>query len=200
MSQKQTASLQKAFDDILAEIIDEWYRNVSAFYVTQEQLLKQPEPGREEELKRFHDERGHRIKFNKGDLDFTYGLRSAWQGEDLIIEISVNNKVDIFDYDDFRGRLLAHYRKMGDQQVPGPESLTSRSYREVFQLPSSFRDTFTVERRPEKADIMRLAFLVRNKFVGHLVAEPAASKHLIENYCVSPFRSVYATVYRSTSR
>ena len=72
----QAISLQQATDKILGSIIDDWYGNVSGFYLNREQIETEPGLGtREEELKRFHDDKGHRIKFNKDELDFTYGLR-----------------------------------------------------------------------------------------------------------------------------
>lgn len=193
---KQEERVQRAIDEALQAIIDDWYENVSGFYVTQEQLEANPGLKKEEELKRFHDEHGHRIKFNKDDLDFTYGLRFRWQDEDFIIEVSVNNKVQNFDYQDFRDRLFAHYQKKRVEKVPTPYELRSRSYREIFQLQPNFDEAFVVEKREDKADIMRLSFLVRSEFLEKLVSHPLANKQLIEGYCVSPFRSVYAKVYR----
>ena len=65
----KTAAL---IDKALEAIIDQWYLSVSDYYITSEKKTKNPEIQSPEELKRFHDETGHRIKFNKGDLDFTY--------------------------------------------------------------------------------------------------------------------------------
>ncbi len=189
-------SPQKTIDGILSAIIDEWYGKVAGYYVTQEQLREDPEDTRDEQLKRFHDEKGHRIKFNKDDLDFTYGLKSAWENNHIIIEVSVNNKVDNFDYDGFQERLLAHYDKTGDQKVSKPYELKSHSYAEILQFEPNLREAFKVEKREDKADIMRLSFHINRSLLEKLVGHPQASKSLIESYCVTPFRSVYAAVYR----
>lgn len=198
--EKEEEVLQNAIEETLQRIIDDWYENVSSFYVTQEQLDANPQLRETEELKRFHDEKGHRIKFNKDDLDFTYGLRSRWQDEDFIIEVSVNNKVENFDYDLFRKRLFTHYSKRGGDTVPTPYELKSFAYREIFQLKPNFSEAFVVDKREDRADIMRLSFLLTRETVQKLAARPHASKQLVEDYCVSPLRSVYASVYRRRPR
>lgn len=195
MAIRKQDSPQKTIDGILSAIIDEWYWKVAGYYVTQEQL-QDPNDTRQEQLKRFHDDKGHRIKFNKDDLDFTYGLKSAWENNHLIIEVSANNKVDNFDYKGFQARLLAHYDKTGNQKVPKPYELKSHSYAEILQFEPNLREAFKVEKHEDKADIIRLSFHVNRLLLDKLVAHPLASKNLIENYCVTPFRSVYAAVYR----
>ncbi|MGH9340632.1 MAG: hypothetical protein ACRD1R_13820 [Acidobacteriota bacterium] len=198
--EQQAASVQRAIEDILSAIIDDWYQNISAYYVTPEQLSENKNLNVPEELKRFHDQKGHRIKFNKGDLDFTYGLRSLWENNDFIIEISVNNKVENFNYSDFEDRLLAYYRKTGEEKAPTPRELRNFSFSAIFKLQPGIKEAFKVERRGDKADIMRLSFCVDDRHLEELASHPVAGKELIERYCVSPFRSVYATVYRSSPR
>ena len=196
----QESNLQQATDKILGSIIDDWYENISGFYSTREQLETESELGkRQEELKRFHDERGHRIKFNKDDLDFTYGLLSRWQENSLLIEVSVNNKVERFDYQDFQRRLLAHYENLGEKLVPTPYELKNYRYCDIFLLKPNPTDAFQVETRAEGADIMRLSFNVNNQHLERCLNHPVSAKNLIENYCVSPFRTVYAAVYRKIS-
>ena len=201
-TKNKVPSDHKAIDELLSQIIDEWYHRVSPHYVTHRQTFASDskDQDREEELKFFHDRTGHRIKFNKGDLDFTYGLRCQREYEYSIIEISVNNKVEDFDYKDFQRRLVSHYKKMGNRQVPSPFQLKRFSYQEIFQLEPNLEEAFSVERRQEKADIMRLSFRVSDRFTEKLASHPVAGKQLIEEYCVSPFRRVYATVYRRVSR
>lgn len=191
---------QQAADKILGIIIDSWYENVASFYITSEQVANLPDQQGTEELKRFHDEKGHRIKFNKGDLDFTYGLRSSWLDDVFILEVSVNNKVESFDYDDFLHRLAAHYRHLGAETVPAPFELKEKNlrYNQIFLLKPSVQDAFAVERRGEGADIMRLSFRVGTPYLEHCF-RPKVGKQLIENYCVSPLRSVFAAVYRRRS-
>ena len=189
-----------AIEEVLGQIIDEWYERVAGHYLTQEQLDSQsPSSNAEAELKYFHDDAGHRIKFNKDELDFTYGLRSYCDDEHCVIEISVNNKVENFNYQEFQSSLLAHYRKVGEQRVSSPYQLRSRSYGEIFKLEPSLEEAFRVERHQDKADIMRLSFRVSDHLTQELSSHPIAGKQLIEDYCVSPFRSVYAAVYRRQS-
>ncbi len=198
-TKRQGRSVQEAIEDILRAIIDGWYTNVSDYYVTTANITADPQSGKEVELKCFHDKEGHRIKFNKDELDFTYGLRSFWQHSHFVIEASVNNKIENFDYEELQKRLRSHYRRTGDQPVPTPYELRTFVYRDVFRLEPSFHKNFTVEQRKNRADIMRLSFRIDTRFLDRLVAHPMASKELIENYCVSPLRSVYARVYRQVS-
>lgn len=189
----KSKAIQETIEGILRAIIDDWYERVSGYYITSSE-----ETGADDsvELKRIHDEKGHLIKFNKDGLDFTYGLRSTWDGDHFLIEISVNNKVENFAYDDFRNQLFAHYEKAGSAPVQRP-ALGSLPHRDVFQLESGFSEAFTVEKRMPKADIMRLSFRVNADLLDLLAADPEATKQLIEAYCVSPFRSIYAKVYRN---
>ncbi len=189
---------QEAIESVLGLIIDEWYGRVSSYYVTAERLAEESSPDQEEELKKFHDENGHRIKFSKDELDFTYGLRSFWLDDDLLIEISANNKVEDFDIDEFQERLKNHYLQAGKHLLPTPYELKSRSYDEVFELDSNFEEAFSVEVRKGKADIMRLSFRLNPQLLPKLASKPVASKTLVENFCVTPFRNIYASVYRSS--
>ena len=188
-------------EEVLGQIIDEWYERVAGHYLTEQELERQSHPStREAELKYFHDVAGHRIKFNKDELDFTYGLRSYCDDQHCVIEISVNNKVENFNYQDFQSSLLSHYREVETHPVTSPYQLRSHSYEEIFKLEPSLEKAFQVERHEKKADIMRLSFRVSDFFTQELCSHPIAGKQLIEDYCVSPFRSVYAAVYRRHSR
>jgi hypothetical protein len=186
----------RTVDEVLSDIIDEWYNKVSSFYLTAEEIAESPSSIQEEELKRFHDKNGHRIKFSKDELDFTYGLRAFEEDGNLAIEVSVNNKVKNFDIDEFRRRLEAHYRKAEKESAPAPPKLKSFSYGEIFAIGANFSEALTLEIREGKADIMRLAFNLNSEMLDELVSNPGASRQLVENFCVTPFRSIYASVYR----
>jgi hypothetical protein len=192
----QNSEIQQSIEKVLKIIIDEWYEKVSSFYITVEAINENPSLSTVAELKRFHDEKGHRIKFDKDDLDFTYGLRTFWEDANLMIEVSVNNKVENFNTPAFRQKLAVHYQKAGRELVPTPAELKTFSYNEVFELDSNFSDAFSVERREGKADIMRLSFRLNPDLVAKLAARPVSSKKLVEAFCVTPFRNVYASVYR----
>ena len=62
-TKSKATQIQKAIDELLSQIIDEWYERVSPHYVTHP--VDSGGQEREEELKCFHDKKGHRIKFNK---------------------------------------------------------------------------------------------------------------------------------------
>ena len=198
ITKSKATQIQQAIDELLSQIIDEWYERVCPHYVTHPVDYGGQE--REEELKCFHDKNGHRIKFNKDALDFTYGLKSQWAEEHCVIEISVTNKVENFDYLDFQRRLISHYQALGNRKVPTPYQLRTHSYQDIFQLEPNLEDAFSVANRETKADIMSLSFRLKERFSEELAARPVSGKQLIEDYCVSPFRSVYAAVYRRQSR
>lgn len=195
----EETEVQEAIEDVLKIIIDEWYGRVSSYYVTAEQLAESANTDQQEELKRFHDENGHRIKFSKDDLDFTYGLRYHREGQTFWIEVSVNNKVENFDVEDFQQRLAVHYGRADKENLPTPYELKSKRYGDVFELDSNFTDAFKHEVREGKADIFRLAFRINSDLVPKLVDHPNSFKDLVENFCVTPFRTVYASVYRKTA-
>jgi hypothetical protein len=198
-TKKKNSKLCESIEGILSAIIDEWYSRVSGYYVTQEDGEENPDSAEPVQLKRFHDSTGHRIKFNKDDLDFTYGLKSEWDSAAVTIEISVNNKVENFDYEDFSKQLFDHYKRNGERKVGSPAAIKTLLFKEVFQLESEISEAFRVEKRSNRADIMRLSFTIGEDVVKALANNGTATKRLIENYCVSPFRSIYAKVYRSSS-
>ena len=194
----QATEIQEKIENVLRIIIDEWYEKVVDFYVTAEDFEADPSLPKEEQLKRFHDDKGHRIKFFKDELDFTYGLRTYWEDTDLLLEVSVNNKVEGFKVEGFREKLAEHYRKAGKQLVRTPAELKKLRHEEVFELDSNFKDAFKIEIRKGKADIMRLSFRLSPDALDKLAAHPVSAKELVEGFCVTPFRNIYASVYRSS--
>jgi hypothetical protein len=189
----KTAAL---IDKALEAIIDQWYLSVSDYYITFEKKAENPEIQSPEELKRFHDETGHRIKFNKGDLDFTYGLCLLTDSDSSILEVSVNNKVPNFNYSELVRRLAAYYEVNRGKPVEGFKKLKKVRNCDVFDLPSDLQKSIKVETREGKADIVRLAFGVQDEYLEELVSDPPNFMELIHHYCVAPLRRVYAEVYR----
>jgi hypothetical protein len=188
----KTAAL---IDKALEAIIDQWYLSVSDYYITSEKKAENPGIQIPEELKRFHDENGHRIKFNKGDLDFTYGL-CLMQGDLCAVEVSVNNKVPNFNYGELVRRLAAYYQANKDKHVDGFKKLKKARNCDIFHLPEDLQGSITLETREGKADIMRLAFGIEEEYLEELVSEPPNFMELIHQYCVAPLRRIYAEVYR----
>ena len=100
----------------------------------------------------------------------------------------------------FNDALSHHYKTTGNRKVPTPYQLRTHSYQEIFQLEPNLEEAFSVENRENRADIMSLSFRLKERFSEELAARPVSGKQLIEDYCVSPFRSAYAAVYRRKSR
>jgi hypothetical protein len=183
-------------DKTLETIIDQWYLSVSDYYITTEKKADNPDIFGPEELKRFHDENGHRIKFNKGDLDFTYGLSFLFGDEECALDVSVNNKVPKFNYQELGRRLSAYYQISREKHVEGFKKLKKVRNCDVFHLKEDLQCTIKVETREGKADIVRLTFAVEDKYLEELVADPPNFMELIHQYCVAPLRRLYAEVYR----
>ncbi|HYK89390.1 MAG TPA: hypothetical protein VE398_11500 [Acidobacteriota bacterium] len=194
---KITPKTAALIDDLLAAIIDQWYLSVSDYYVTAEKKNENPNLQIPEELKRFHDETGHRIKFNKGDLDFTYGLTVNIGPDGSDLEVSVNNKVPNFNYGELVRKLAAYYRTARELPIEGFKKLKKVRNSDVFFLQDELQNSITVEQREGKADIVRLSFGIHDQFLDDLVADPPNFMEVIHQYCVAPLRRVYAEVYRT---
>ncbi len=189
---KSAAMIDKA----LEAIIDQWYLSVCDYYVTTEKKSNNPDLQVPEELKRFHDENGHRIKFNKGDLDFTYGLSLMSDNEDCALEVSVNNKVPNFNYAELVRRLSAYYNTANDKPIEGFKKIKKARNCEIFGLQETLQDSITVETREGKADIVRLTFQIQDEHLEELISDPPNFMELVLQYCVAPLRRIYAEVYR----
>ncbi len=189
--------IKSLIDKALEAIIDQWYLSVSDYYITCERKAENPGITAPEELKRFHDESGHRIKFNKGDLDFTYGL-SLISGADFCdLEVSVNNKVPNFNYGELVRRLAVYYQANKDKPVEGYKKPKKICNGDVFLLEKDLQNCIKVETREGKADIVRLTFGVHDDHLEDLVSDPPIFMELIHQYCVAPLRRAYAEVFRT---
>jgi hypothetical protein len=183
-------------DKTLEAIIDQWYLSVSDYYITTEKKIENPEIFSPPELKRFHDENGHRIKFDKGDLDFTYGLSLMLGDEECALEVSVNNKVPNFNYAELSIRLAGYYQANREKPVEGFKKIKKVRNCDIFRLSDDLRGSIKVETREGKADIVRIAFDLADEYLEELVLDPPNFMELIHQYCVAPLRRIYAEVYR----
>ncbi len=197
MKRKTPSKTAALIDKALEAIIDQWYLSVSDYYITAEKKAENPSLDVPEELKRFHDENGHRIKFNKGDLDFTYGLSLTMDGDSCALEVSVNNKVPNLNYDELVRRLAVHYQSNKDKSIEGFKKLRKVRNCDVFHLPEDLQGSIRMETREGKADIVRLSFGIEEEYLDELIAEPPNFMELIHQYCVAPLRRIYADVYRT---
>lgn len=190
-AKKIPPKIAEMIDKALEAIIDQWYLSVSDYYITTEKKAGNPDIFGPEELKRFHDETGHRIKFDKADLDFTYGLSLGTEDDCCALDVSVNNKVPNFNYQELKRRLDAHYQKNREKPVEGFSRLPKIRNCDAFHLKE-----IKVDERAGKADIVRLIFCISDEHLEDLVAEPQNFQELIRQYCVAPLRRIYAEVYR----
>ena len=189
----KTATL---IDNALETIIDQWYLSVSDYYITIEKKSENPEITAPEQLKRFHDESGHRIKFDKGDLDFTYGLCLLSGHDSCALEVSVNNKVPNFNYAELVRRLADYYEANQNKPIEGFKKLKKVCNCDIFLLDESLQNSIAVETREGKADIVRLSFNLQDDYLDELISDPPNFMELIHQYCVAPLRRAYAEVYR----
>jgi hypothetical protein len=187
----------KLIDKALEGIVDQWYLSVSDYYITQEKKAEDPGIEGAEELKRFHDEAGHRIKFDKGQLDFTFGLAVEADAEGCRLEASVNNKVPNFNYSELVRRLSTYYESARNQPVEIFKKLRKVRHGDLFSLPDDLRRCVSIEQREGKADILRLSFGIAEAHLDALVEDPPNFMDLIHQYCVAPLRRIYAEVYRT---
>ncbi len=193
---KISAKTARLIDEALAAIIDQWYLSVSDYYITPEKKAENQTLESPVELKRFHDETGHRIKFNKGDLDFTYGLSLTTASDGTDLEVSVNNKVANFNYADLVRRLTSYYEGWRDKPIEGFKKLKKVRNSDVFALPDDLQRCIAVEQREGKADIIRLSFGIQDQYLEELILDPPNFMEIIHQYCVAPLRRIYAEVYR----
>ncbi len=194
---KITPKTSALIDEALEAIIDQWYLSVSDYYVTIEKKTENPDLQIPEELKRFHDSTGHRIKFNKGDLDFTYGLSLNANSDGCDLEVSVNNKVPNFNYGELVRRLAAYYEANRDKPIEGFKKLKKVRNSDIFTLQEDLQNSISVEQREGKADIVRLSFGIQDQYLDELVSDPPNFMEVIHQYCVAPLRRIYAEVYRT---
>ena len=190
----------KAIDSALGAIVDQWYLSVSDYYITAEKKAENPALEAPEELKRFHDENGHRIKFAKVELDFTYGLSVDSAPDGCRLEVSVNNKVPNFNYAELTRRLAAYYETARTRPIDGFKKLKNARNCDVFVLGSNLQESIRVEQREGKADIVRVTFGILDQHLDELVSDPPNFMELIHQYCVAPLRRIYAEVYRNKRR
>ena len=192
--------ISELIEKALEAIIDQWYHSVSEFYITTEKKAENPDIFGTEELKRFHDKTGHRIKFNKADLDFTYGLSLIDDVDGgCALDVSVNNKVPNYNYTELGRRLAVYYQTNREKLIEGFTKLKKIRNCDVFHLKAD-PGTIKVEAREGKADIVSLTFHISEKYLDDLVAQPGSLMELIQQYCVAPLRRIYAEVYRIRRR
>lgn len=181
-------------DRILRDIIQDWYERVRPHYVTEEESRQL---GVEPEIKHFHDDGSHRIKFARvRELDVTYGIRAVLNDDRLYIESSVNNKSSGFDYESFVERLQSHYWRSRNEKPWTEAGIDRFAYGDLLQFEPQFGRSVLLEAREEKADIIRLLFHVNPKYEDLLMSREDVLRDLIENYCLAPMKWIYAESYR----
>lgn len=181
-------------NQILSEIIDIWYERIKANYVTEKdsELL-----GLTPELKCFHQPKNHRIKFSrKGELDVTYGLRIREKNGRLVVEASVNNKSEGFDYEAFVQRLESYYWKSRLEKPWTRPDFDRFAYGDLLQFEPRMGHSVSLDVRQDRADIIRLSFALKTEYEDLLMQREDLLQDLVENYCLAPLRRIYAESYR----
>lgn len=183
-------------DEILRQIVGDWFERVKTHYVTEDESRQL---GVEPEIKHFDDSGNHRIKFARTqDLDVTYGLGAALEDGVLVVESSVNNKSDGFDFESFVKRLKNHYWRSRTDKPWTHAEFDRFTYSDLMPFEPIIGQSVLLETRTEKADIIRLRFHVNPRHEDLLMRYPEILRDLVENYCLSPLNRIYAESYRES--
>ncbi len=186
----------KQLEQITRQIVVDWYERVKQNYVTVDDSR---DLGVEPELKCFHRLMIHRIKFSRRkELDVTYGLGVSREDERLLVESSVNNKSEGFDYEAFVNGLKSHYwRSRSDKPWTEPD-FDHFSYEELLLFEPVMGRSVTLDKRKDKADIIRLHFEVNPDYEDLLLEHKEILRDLIDDYCLAPVKRIYAESYRGS--
>jgi|AP95_1055475.scaffolds.fasta_scaffold22179_1 hypothetical protein len=184
----------KQFERITHQIVDDWYERVKQNYVTEEDSR---DLGIGPELKSFHETGNHRIKFvREKELDVTYGLGVRRNDEQFMVESSVNNKSDGFDYEAFVNSLKSHYWRSRNEKPWTEADFDHFTYQDLLSFKPLMGQSVTLDMRKDKADIIRLSFGVNPLHEDLLLGRKDVLRDLIEEYCLAPLRRIYAESYR----
>jgi len=180
-------------DQTLEEIIVSWFERVKSNYVTEEESHQL---GVEPEVKFFHESNMYRIKFARtSELDVTYGLGGFEKEGHLVVESSVNNKSERFDYDSFAEKLKAYYWRGRNEKPWTHPDFDRFTYNDLMPFKPFLGESVILETRKEKADIIRLHFPINPRHEKLIMSTPEILKDLIENYCLHPLKRIYAESY-----
>ncbi len=179
---------------VIERIVVDWYERLREHYVTDEDSR---ELGVEPEVKYFGEFGSHRIKFSrKNDLDVTYGLAAERRDKDLVIVTSVNNKSKGFDYEAFVDRLKSHYWRSRIEKPWTQPEIDHFAYGDLLHFEPRMGHSISLDIRKDKADIVRLSFRVEPAHETLLLDNQDLLRDLVENYCFSPLKRIYAETYR----
>ncbi len=187
---------KRLLDETIRTIMENWYERCKPYYVTVEESLQL---GVEPELKYFNDGSNYRIKFGRADdLDVTYGLSVLEEQGHLFIASSVNTKTAGFDLDAFIDRLKTYYWRARNEKPWTRPAFDRYTYEDVMPFEPRLGGTVFLDVRKDKADIVRLHFSLNPDHEDQLLAEPEILGDLLENYCLSPLRRIFAEAYRKS--
>lgn len=184
----------ESVDGVLRQVIEDWFQRVRHSYVTVEDGN---DLGVEAEIKVFHEFGNHRIKFaREEDLDVTYGVGVESSSETLNLISSVNNKSEGFDYDLFVDRLKDYYWRSRYEKPWTEENIDHFAYQDLLDFEPIMGRSVTLEKREDRADIVRLFFRIRPTRIELLLSRQDLLRDLVENYTLYPLRRIYAESYR----
>lgn len=180
-------------EQIICQIVVDWYERIKQHYVTVEDSR---DLGVEPELKYFHRLMIHRIKFSRQEeLDVTYGLGVSQRNGQLFIESSVNNKSKGFDYEGFVNGLKSYYWKRRNDKPWIDPNFDHFTYEELLLFEPVMGHSVTLDKRKDKADIIRLHFAVNTIHEDLLLEHQEILRDLIGDYCLAPVKRIYAESY-----
>lgn len=186
----------ESVDRLLHDVIEDWYERVREHYVTEADLN---ELGVEAELKVFHEEGNHRIKFaRQQDLDVTYGIGIEPLKDTFHLVSSVNNKSEGFDYDLFVERLQEYYWRSRHEKPWTKPDVDGFAYEDLLSFEPVMGRSVLLEKREDRADIVRLNFLMNPNRLELLLSRQDLLRDLVENYTLYPLRRIYAESYRES--
>jgi len=186
----------KQFEQITRRIVMDWYERVKQSYVTVEDSR---DLGVEPELKYFHRAMTHRIKFSRQkELDVTYGLGVSRTDEQIVVESSVNNKSEGFDYEGFVNGLKSHYWRSRNEKPWTHPDFDHFTYEDLLLFEPVMGKSVGLDKHKDKADIIRLHFEVNLQHEDILLGRKDILRDLIEDYCLAPVKRIYAESYRGS--
>jgi hypothetical protein len=183
----------KQLEQITRRIVVDWYERVKQNYVTEDDSR---DLGVEPELKHFQESMISRIKFSRQkDLDVTYGLGVSQENGRLIIESSVNNKSEGFDYEAFVNGLKSYYWRSRNEKPWIEPDFDHFTYEDLLFFEPVMGQSVTLDKRKDKADIIRLTFGINPHHEDLLLGRKEILRDLIEDYCLAPVKRIYAESY-----
>jgi hypothetical protein len=113
----------------------------------------------------------------------------------MLIEASVNNKSQGFDFDCFVEHLKSHYWQSRHEKPWTQPNIDHFAYGDLLRFEPRMGHSVSLDIRKDKADIIRLDFEVNAEQQVLLLSNLDLLRDLIESYCLNPLKRIYAESY-----